>query len=120
MEPPRILQHEVRMCPVADLAAHPRNARKHNEAVLDESIAENGIYKPVVASTVSGYILAGHGVLDRAKLAAIAEIPVYWLDGLTPSTEFKNLATDNRASDLSPGDDEKAIAELLLAVPGQD
>jgi ParB-like chromosome segregation protein Spo0J len=116
---PRVLGHEMRMCPVADLIPHPRNARKHADAILDESIAANGIYKPVVASTASGYILAGHGVLERAKQAGIVEMPVYWLDGLTPADELKILAADNRASDLSPGYDEKALAELLQAVQSE-
>ena len=87
--------------------------------ILDESIAENGFYKPVVASSESGYILAGHGTFERAIAAGYAELPVYWLEGLSLAQELKILAADNKTSDASPGYDEKMLAELLQTVQSE-
>jgi len=114
--PPRqIVPHSLRITPVGELVPHERNARKHADSAIDESIAANGFYKPVVASTASGKILAGHGTFERAKAAGLTKLPVYWLDGLTPAQEIKILLGDNRTSDLGSYD-EVALADVLQSV----
>jgi hypothetical protein len=113
---PDVLQHNLRLTPVEELIPHPANARKHLDTAIDESIAQNGFYKPVVASSITGHILAGNGTVERAKAAGMKLLPVYWLNGLTEAEERKILLSDNRTSDLSPGYNETALAELLTRI----
>jgi len=108
----RVLPHKIRLTPVSELKPHPRNARKHADSSIDESIALNGVFRPVVASSKSGYILAGHGLASRAKAAGIEKLPVMWIDGLDEAAELRILSADNRTADLAAYD-EKALAELL-------
>jgi hypothetical protein len=116
VDTPALVPHELRMTPVSDLKTHPKNARRHADGAIDDSIASNGVYKPLVASRATGFILAGNGTFERAKAAGLKELPVYWLDGLSPTAELKIIAADNRTADLSPGYSETMLAELLQEV----
>ncbi len=112
----RVLPHEFRLTPIEELKPHPKNARKHADEEIARSLDANGFYKPLVASRASGYVLCGNGTLDRARALGYTEIPIYWIDGLTPTQEAKILAADNRTADLSPGYDEVELAELLNSI----
>jgi hypothetical protein len=116
-EPPKVLDHQLRSTPIADLKPHPENKRRHANSVIDESIEVSGIYKPVVASTATGHILAGHGTVERAKLAGATDIPVYWLDGLSESEERKILLSDNRSAALG-SDDPFSLMGILEDLDG--
>jgi hypothetical protein len=82
-DPGEVLRIEMR--PVANLTAHPANYRRHPEhqlAILRESLRVHGQQKPVVV-TPDGTILAGHGLVQAAKLEGWERIAchVYWLRG---------------------------------------
>jgi hypothetical protein len=96
---------------LADLRPHPSNYRRHPEhqvVVLRESLRTHGQQKPVVI-TPDGTILAGHGLVEAARLEGWTEIACHVYDGPYPEAF---LAMDNRASDLAV-DDEAAQAALL-------
>jgi DNA modification methylase len=103
---------------IADLRPHPRNYRRHPErqlTLLRESLRIHGQQKPVVI-TPDGTILAGHGLVEAAKLEGWTEIACHVYDGPYPEAF---LAIDNRASDLAE-DDETALAELLRDLDAQE
>ena len=103
---------------IADLRPHPRNYRRHPDhqlAILRESLRVHGQQKPVVI-TPDGTILAGHGLVEAAKLEGWTEIACHVYDGPYPEAF---LAMDNRASDLAE-DDEGALAALLRDLEAQD
>ena len=103
---------------IADLRPHPRNYRRHPErqlALLRESLRIHGQQKPVVI-TPDGTILAGHGLVEAARLEGWIEIACHVYDGPYPEAF---LAIDNRASDLAE-DDETALAELLRGLEAQE
>ena len=96
---------------LSELRPHPRNYRRHPEhqlAILRESLRVHGQQKPVVI-TPDGTILAGHGLVEAAKLEGWTEIACHVYDGPYPEAF---LAMDNRASDLAE-DDSAALATLL-------
>jgi DNA modification methylase len=96
---------------IASLRAHPRNYRRHPDsqlAVLRESLRVHGQQKPVVI-TPDGTILAGHGLVEAARLEGWTEIACHVYDGPYPEAF---LAVDNRASDLAE-DDEETLGALL-------
>jgi DNA modification methylase len=103
---------------IADLRPHPRNFRRHPEhqlAILRESLRTHGQQKPVVI-TVDGTILAGHGLVEAARLEGWTEIACHVYDG-PYATAF--VAIDNRASDLAE-DDQAALAALLSDLRAQE
>jgi len=103
---------------LADLQPHPRNFRRHPQhqlGILRESLRVHGQQKPVVI-TPDGTILAGHGMVEAAKLEGWTEIVCHVYDGPYPEAF---LAMDNRASDLAE-DDEQALAALLRELEAQD
>lgn len=106
-----VVPHESRMMRTADLIPHPLNARKHNTAAIDESIDQNGFFRPIIVSLRTGYILAGHGAWERAIAKNIEQVPVHLVD-VDEKTERTIVAADNRTSDLG-GYDDVALAKLL-------
>jgi DNA modification methylase len=103
---------------LAELRPHPRNYRRHPErqlAVLRESLRVHGQQKSVVI-TPDGTILAGHGLVEAARLEGWEEIAAHIYDGPYPEAF---LAIDNRASDLAE-DDEAALAELLQSLAAEN
>jgi len=103
---------------LASLRPHPRNYRRHPEhqlAILRESLRVHGQQKPVVI-TPDGTILAGHGLVEAARLEGWQDIDCHVYDGPYPEAF---LAIDNRASDLAE-DDEAALAALLRDLDAQE
>lgn len=103
---------------ISQLRPHPRNYRRHPEhqlPILRESLRVHGQQKPVVI-TPDGTILAGHGLVEAAKLEGWEQIDCHVYDGPSPEAF---LAIDNRASDLAE-DDEEALAQLLRDLDAQD
>jgi len=103
---------------INELLPHPRNYRRHPEhqlAILRESLRVHGQQKPVVI-TPDGTILAGHGLVEAAKLEGWEGIACHVYDGPYPDAF---VVLDNRASDLAE-DDEAALAQLLRDLEAQD
>jgi hypothetical protein len=60
----------VKMVPLAELRAHPRNPRKHDRAELDElkrSMLANGFTAPCIRQVSTGFVVAGAGRLMVAQ-----------------------------------------------------
>jgi len=103
---------------ISALTSHPSNYRRHPEhqlAILRESLRVHGQQKPVVI-TPDGTILAGHGLVEAARLEGWESITCHVYDGPYPDAF---VVLDNRASDLAE-DDEAALAQLLRDLEAQD
>lgn len=108
---------QIEQRPTTDLKPHPANYRRHPEAqlaVLRDSIRVHGLQKPVVIQS-DGTILAGHGLVEAAKLEGLEQVPVHVYDGPYPDAF---LAMDNRSALLAE-DDEKALSDLLTELQGR-
>lgn len=92
------------MTPVEKLKPYHRNNRAHGDeqiALLAKNIRALGWRWPIIVSKRSGYIVAGHGRLEAAKLLGVSSVPVVeqdFPDG--PSEEAFRLA-DNRIPELA-------------------
>lgn len=108
------LAHEV--VPIDQLQSFPGNARLHDDALLDESIGEHGVYRTVVVSS-DGYVIAGNGTWERAKeageeLIAVTRLPLPHDD----PQAIKINVVDNRANDKASNDAD-LLASLLTSIP---
>jgi hypothetical protein len=117
---PRLLSTEL--AALETLHAHPENYRKHPADQLEhlaQSLREHGVYRNVVIAN-EGTVLAGHGVVEAARLAGLEEINVVRLEvGPNDPKARKLLAADNEIAHLSFVDD-RALAELLKEIRAED
>lgn len=108
---------------VAGLVRHPKNYKEHPKeqlAHLAQSIREYGQYKNVVVARDGRTLLAGHGVVEAAKLAGVEKVDVVRLD-LDPFSPaaLKLVALDNESARGAISDD-RALAEILRAIVDAD
>ena len=108
----------IEMWPVASLTAHPANYRRHPPEqieVLRRSIRAHGLQKPVVIKA-DGTMLAGHGLVEAARLEGYSQVPVHVYTGKHPDAF---LIADNFSAQLAI-DDEPALAALLKRLAADD
>jgi ParB-like chromosome segregation protein Spo0J len=104
--------------PIADLRPHPQNYRRHPADELAEigrSIVEHGFFRNVVVAR-DNTILAGHGVVEAARLLGRDVVPVLRLDVAAESTQaLKVLVADNELPRMAEVDD-RALTEILRVI----
>jgi ParB-like chromosome segregation protein Spo0J len=104
------------------LVPNPRNPNQHPQsqvALLAKVIAHQGWRSPVVVSTRSGFIVAGHGRYEAAKVLGLSAVPVDYQDFATEADEWAHLVADNRLAELAEAD-ESALKGLLAELNAGD
>ncbi len=100
---------------VTTLVENPRNPNKHGDkqvALLAKIIRHQGWRAPIVISTRSGFVVAGHGRLAAARLLNVEMVPVNRQAFASEADEWAHLVADNRIAELA--DPSRAeLAELL-------
>jgi ParB-like chromosome segregation protein Spo0J len=102
--------------PVAALVPHPRNPNQHPQAqivALSRIIKAQGWRSPIVISARSGFIVAGHGRYEAAKLLGVECVPVDGQEFATEADEYAHLLADNRIAELAELDQAQVKALLL-------
>ncbi len=101
-----------------ELQQNPANANNGDVDAIEESIAANGVYQPVIVQRSTGYILVGnHRYLAMVK-RGMEHIPVIYLD--VDDLEAKRImVADNRTSRLAYID-EAMEANLLEELHATD
>lgn len=92
---------------IASLTPDPANLRLHDErgiAAIAASLKRFGQQKPIVVDA-SNVVIAGHGVLEAAKLLGWSKIRVVKSD-LTGAERIAYGIADNRLAELSEWDDD--------------
>lgn len=105
---------------VVSLVPNPRNPNKHPDkqiALLSKIIRHQGWRAPIVVSKRSGFIVAGHGRLEAAKLLQVETVPVNHQDFKTEADEYAHLIADNRIAELAEPEFSE-IATLLKEIQG--
>ena len=92
---------------IVSLVPHPRNFNKHPDrqiALLSRIVRETGWRAPIVISARSGFVVAGHGRLEAAKLLQVETVPVDVQEFETEAAEIAHLAADNTIAELAEPD----------------
>ena len=110
-----LMGEPVRMA-VADLRTFLGNPRRGNIAKIAESLAVNGMYKPLVVNrgTHTGRpneVLAGNHTLMAARELGWTEVNA-WVIDVDEHQAKKIVAADNRTADLGDYDNEALVALL--------
>ena len=101
---------------VASLVENPRNPNKHGDkqvALLAKIIRHQGWRAPIVISTRSGFVVAGHGRLAAARLLNVEMVPVNRQAFASEADEWAHLIADNRIAELADTDGA-TLKDLLL------
>jgi ParB-like chromosome segregation protein Spo0J len=110
------------LVPLEKLVPNPRNPNQHPQtqvSLLAKVIKHQGWRSPVVVSTRSGFIVAGHGRYEAAKALGLPEVPVDYQDFATEADEWAHLIADNRLAELAEADDA-ALRSLLGELKSTD
>ena len=107
---------------IEKLVPNPRNPNQHPQsqiAILAKVIAHQGWRSPIVVSSRSGFIVAGHGRYEAAKALGLSQVPVDYQDFPTDADEYAHLVADNRIAELSEAD-EAGLREILGELKASD
>jgi len=110
----------TKLADITELIANPRNPNKHGDqqiAMLAKIIRHQGWRSPVVVSKRSGFIVAGHGRTEAAKLLGVQTVPVDYQDFSTEADEWAHLIADNRLAELAEFDFQE-VSKILKELDG--
>jgi hypothetical protein len=96
---------------IAELQQHPKNPRKGNVALIQQSIEHNGWYGVALVQKSTGYIIAGNHRVQAAQASGATKIPVLEID-CDDDTATRILLADNRTNDTATYEQE-SLAEIL-------
>jgi len=86
------------MVPIDQLVENPKNANIHSEEQIQrlaKIIDFQGFRVPLTVSNRSGFVMAGHGRIEAAKVLGMAELPVIFQDFDNEAQEYAYLVSDN-------------------------
>jgi DNA modification methylase len=104
----------VSYLPVAELVPAERNARTHSPEQIQQiarSIGAFGWTNPILVDEARA-IIAGHGRLEAARVAGLAEVPTITLAGLSAAQKRALAIADNKLALNAGWDDELLRLEL--------
>jgi DNA modification methylase len=99
---------------INSLHPHPRNYRAHpvqQVAAIAESLRLHGQYRNVVVQASTGYILAGHGVVEAARSLGWTKVQAVFLE-VDDAQALRLLVDDNELPRLAL-DDSALLANIL-------
>jgi len=97
---------QIVLRPVADLRAHPGNARLHAPAQIEQirtSMQAFGFTNPLLVDE-TGVLIAGHGRLEAALALGLLKVPVIVLSHLSAAQKEALRLADNRIAENATWD----------------
>ncbi|MFF1820379.1 ParB/RepB/Spo0J family partition protein [Kribbella sp. NPDC058245] len=104
--------------PIKDLMPYGRNPRRGNVAVIQESLAEHGQYRPVVVRRGTNEVLAGNHTLFAARELGWDQLAATYVD-VDDEQAARIVLVDNRAADMGSYDDADLL-EILKELDATD
>lgn len=111
-----IKSKDIQIVDIESLVNNPKNNNKHPKGQIErlaKLIKHHGFRNPIVISNRTGFVVAGHGRVEAAKLAGLKEVPVMRQDFDNEASEYAYLTSDNAIAGWATLDMEMVNAELL-------
>ncbi len=108
---------KILLRPVAELRAHPGNARVHGTAQIEQikvSMLAFGFTNPLLVDE-AGVLIAGHGRLEAATALGIEKVPTIVLRHLSSAQKEALRLADNRIAENATWD-QVLLREALASV----
>jgi hypothetical protein len=93
-----IKAHAIVIEPIDKLVLNPDNPNKHPPEQIEhlrKIIKYQGFRNPVIVSNRSGFLIAGHGRIEAAKLEGFTTVPVIYQDFENEASEYAHMVADN-------------------------
>lgn len=100
---------------VDELRPHPKNRNRHTVEQIErlaKIIEYQGWRRPIRVSNLSGFVTAGHGALQAARLMKWPEVPVDFQDYESSDAEYADIVADNAIASWSELDLSGINADL--------
>lgn len=107
---------EIQIVDIASLVLNPKNNNKHPKEQIErlaKLIEFQGFRNPVVVSNRTGFVVAGHGRIEAAKMAGLKEVPVMFQDFENEAQEYAYLTSDNAIASWANIDLSMVNTEML-------
>ena len=104
-----------KIVPVGEIKPNPKNPNQHPEEqieLLAKIIKTQGWRAPVTVSTLSGFVVRGHGRLMAAQHLGLDCVPVDFQHYSCYDAELADLLADNKIAELAEIDN-KMLAEVF-------
>ena len=114
---------EIQLVDIDSLVLNPKNNNKHPKEQIDrlaKLIQYQGFRNPVVVSKRTGFVLAGHGRIEAAKIAGLKEVPAMFQDFDNEAQEYAYLTSDNAIASWAELDLSAVNTEMLDLGPDFD
>ena len=101
---------------IEELKPHPKNPNRHSKEQIErlaKIVAYQGIRRPVRVSKSSGFITAGHGLVQALQSIQEKEVPVNYQDYKDEDQEYADIIADNSIASWA----ELDLASINLEVP---
>ncbi len=111
-----IKSKDIQIVDIESLVNNPKNNNKHPKGQIErlaKLIKHHGFRNPIVVSNRTGFVVAGHGRIEAAKMAGLKEVPVMRQDFDNEAAEYAYLTSDNAIAGWATLDMEMVNAELL-------
>jgi hypothetical protein len=118
-----IKSKEISIVDVSKIVPNPKNPNKHPKEQLERlsSIIEfQGFRQPLIISKRSGFLVAGHGRLEYAKLKGITQLPVMYQDFESEAQEYAFCVSDNEIARWAQTDLAMVNQDMLDLGPDFD
>ena len=112
----QIKSKEILIVDIDSLVQNPKNNNKHSKEQIErlaKLIKHHGLRNPLVISNRSGFVIAGNGRIEAAKLAGLKEVPVMRQDFDNEASEYAYLTSDNAIASWSELDMSMVNTEML-------
>jgi DNA modification methylase len=114
---------EIQLVDIDSLVLNPKNNNKHPKEQIErlaKIIQYQGFRNPVVVSKRTGFVLAGHGRIEAAKIAGLKEIPAMFQEFDNEAQEYAYLTSDNAIASWAELDLSAVNTEMLDLGPDFD
>ena len=104
-----------KVVPIGEIKPNPKNPNQHPEEqieLLAKIIKTQGWRAPVTVSTLSGFVVRGHGRLMAAQHLGLDSVPVDFQHYSCYDAELADLLADNKIAELAEID-SKMLAEVF-------
>lgn len=115
-------QENLRLIPIIEVVPNPRNNNRHSiEQInyLAKLIKAHGFREPLLISNRSGFLIAGHGRLEAAKLLGMETIPAIFQDFASEAEEYQHMTADNEIARWAELDYQN-VYDTLKEIPEID
>lgn len=100
-----VAKQKYELLPISKLKEHPKNPRRGNVGMIEQSIEANNFYGAVIVQKSTGNILVGNHRWKAAKEQGLEKIPAIVID-CDDRTAERILLVDNKTNDVAKYDDD--------------